>query len=131
MKVLNELINDNETMLRQDYYSFARVLNMFIHYELDNQSLLSYHINSTKRYLSKSDRNYIIESYLLESIQKLNKCESKKECNELLISMKNDFDNMMTNRREKVVLDYFDLGLWLNSKIEGKTMSELVKINEI
>jgi hypothetical protein len=25
----------------------------------------------------------------------------------------------------------FDLGLWLNSKIEGKTMSELVKINEI
>lgn len=125
MKVLNELINDNETMLRQDYYSFARVLNMFIHYELDNQSLLTYHINSTKRHLSKSDRNYMIENYLLESIQKLNKCESKKSKTELLISMRNDFRTMMNNHREKVVLDYFDLGLWLDSKIEGKEMCDL------
>jgi tetratricopeptide (TPR) repeat protein len=125
MKELNELINDNETMLRQDYYSFARVLNMFIHYELDNQSLLTYHINSTKRYLSKSDRNYMIESYLLESIQKLNKCETKKAKTELVIAMKSDFDHMMTNHREKVVLDYFDLGLWLESKIQGKDMCDI------
>lgn len=124
MKVLNELINDNETMLRQDYYSFARVLNMFIHFELDNQSLLSYHINSTKRYLSKSDRNYVIESFLLESIQKLNRCESKKERSELLISMQSEFQNMMQNQREKVILDYFDLGLWLKSKINGSNMCD-------
>lgn len=124
MRVLNELINDNETMLRQDYYSFARVLNMFIHYELENQSLLNYHINSTKRHLSKSDRNYLIESYLLESIQKLNKADSKKAKAELFQSMRADFDTMMTNHREKVVLDYFDLGLWLNSKIEDKSMAQ-------
>jgi hypothetical protein len=126
MKVLNELINDNETMLRQDYYSFARVLNMFIHYELDNQSLLLYHINSTKRYLSKSDRNYLIESFLLEAIQKLNKTESQKERGALLLTMRSEFDEMMTNNREKVILDYFDLGLWLNSKIEGKNMCDCV-----
>ncbi len=125
MKVLNELINDNETMLRQDYYSFARVLNMFIHFELDNQSLLNYHINSTKRHLSKSDRNYMIESYLLESIQKLNRAESKKAKNDLLLTMRSDFDKMMTDHREQVVLDYFDLGLWLNSKIAGKNMVDL------
>lgn len=125
MKVLNELINDNETMLRQDYYSFARVLNMFIHYELDNQSLLTYHINSTKRYLSKSDRNYMIESYLLEGIQKLNKCDSSNDRRDLLLSMRSDFVNMMSNHREKVVLDYFDLGLWLESKIEGKNMCDV------
>jgi hypothetical protein len=124
MKVLNELINDNETMLRQDYYSFARVLNMFIHYELENQSLLTYHINSTKRYLSKSDRNYLIESYLLEAIQKLNKTELQKEKSALLLTMRIEFDEMMTNNREKVILDYFDLGLWLKSKIEEKNMCD-------
>jgi tetratricopeptide (TPR) repeat protein len=123
MKVLNELINDNESMLRQDYYSFARVLNMFIHYELENQSLLTYHINSTKRYLNKSDRNYLIENYLLESIQKLNKCESKKEKSALFMQMRSDFEQMMLDHKEKVVLDYFDLGLWIKSKIANQPMN--------
>jgi uncharacterized protein (UPF0305 family) len=102
---------------------------MFIHYELDNQSLLLYHINSTKRYLSKSDRNYLIESFLLEAIQKLNKIESQKERAAVLITMRSEFDEMMTNNREKVILDYFDLGLWLNSKIEGKNMCDCIENN--
>jgi hypothetical protein len=125
MKVLNELINDNETMLRQDIYSFARVLNMFIHYELDNQSLLTYHINSTKRILSKSDRNYVIESYLIESIQKLNRIQTKSERIEHFQNMKRDIETMMKDHREKVILEYFDLGLWIESKLKGTTMHEL------
>lgn len=125
MKVLNELINDNETMLRQDIYSFARVLNMFIHYELDNQSLLAYHVNSTKRILSKSDRNYVIESYLIESIQKLNRCQTKIERTEHFKSMQKDIQTMMTNHREKVILEYFDLGLWIDAKLKGVTMNDL------
>jgi hypothetical protein len=125
MKVLNELINDNESMLRQDIYSFARVLNMFIHYELDNQSLLTYHINSTKRILSKSDRNYVIESYLIESIQKLNRIQTKSERIEHFQNMKRDIETMMKDHREKVILEYFDLGLWIESKLNGTTMHEL------
>jgi hypothetical protein len=127
MKILNELINDNETMLRQDIYSFARVLNMFIHYELDNQSLLSYHINSTKRILSKSDRNYVIESYLIDSIQKLNRIQNKAERMEHFKTMQLDIERMMKDHREKVILEYFDLSLWIDSKLNATTMNELAK----
>jgi len=125
MKILNALINDNETMLRQDIYSFARVLNMFIQYELDNQSLLSYHINSTKRILSKSDRNCVIESYLIDTIQKLNRLTVRSERIEFFNIMKSDIENMLTNSKEKVILEYFDLILWINAQLERKTMNDL------
>src|SRR5690606_22553203 len=50
---LNRVLNDNEPNLRQDIYSYARLFNLVIHYELGNYDLLEYITKSTSRYLTK------------------------------------------------------------------------------
>jgi tetratricopeptide (TPR) repeat protein len=55
---LNEVLNDNEQNLRQDIYSFARLFNLVIHYELGNYDFLEYVVKSASRYLNKQERNY-------------------------------------------------------------------------
>lgn len=124
MRVLNELTNDNETMLRQDIYSFARVLNMLIHFELENESLLQYNINYSKRILSKEDKNYIIENYLIEAMQKLSRAGFLEQ-SKIFKKMDQEITEMMHNHKEKVILEYFDLERYIQSKLAGKTMYEL------
>ena len=53
LSFLIEVLNDNEQNLRQDIYSFSRILNLIIHFELENYDYLEYVIKSTNRYLSK------------------------------------------------------------------------------
>ncbi len=124
MRVLNELTNDNETMLRQDIYSFARVLNMLIHFELENESLLQYNINYSKRILSKEDKNYLIENYLIEAMQKLSKAGPLEQA-KFFKNMEREIAEMMYNEKEKVILEYFDLERYIQSKLVGKTMYEV------
>ena len=37
---INKVLNDNENTLRQDIYSYARLFNLVIHYELGNHDVL-------------------------------------------------------------------------------------------
>ena len=42
LQYINEVLNDNEQNLRQDIYSFSRLINLLVHYELENYDFLDY-----------------------------------------------------------------------------------------
>ncbi len=50
LQCVNAVLNDNEQNLRQDIYSFTRLFNIVIHYELENYDFLEYVVKSTNRY---------------------------------------------------------------------------------
>ena len=50
---VNLVLNDNEQNLRQDIYSFLRLFNLVLHFELKNYDFLEYVIKSTNRFLNK------------------------------------------------------------------------------
>jgi len=64
---------------------------------------------------------------LIESIQRLNRVQTKSERLEHFQNMKKDIETMMKDHREKVILEYFDLGLWIDAKLNGLTMNEMLK----
>ena len=125
---INKVLNDNEQDLRQDIYSFSRLFNLVIHYELGNVDLLEYIIKSTFRYLSKNEKDYTIENVILKHMKKLSKISGAIEQKDHLRQMKNDLDHIFKNPTERVVLDYFDFNAWVNSKLTEKTFSEAVKL---
>jgi tetratricopeptide (TPR) repeat protein len=43
---LNKVLNDNEPTLRQDIFTYARLFNLVVHYELGNFDLLEYIVRS-------------------------------------------------------------------------------------
>jgi hypothetical protein len=123
---LNEVLNDNEQKLRQDVYSFARIFNLIIHLELENYDFLEYVIKSTNRYLSKHDRDYEIENIVIKHLRKLSKTINSSQRNEVLVKMKQEVAEMMKDQQERVIIDYFHLPAWIDSKLAKKSFSTAI-----
>lgn len=129
LSVLNEILNDNEQKLRQDIYSFARILNLMIHFELENYQLIEYTANSTLRYLKKIDRNYNIEAYFVKQLKKVTKNSDENMIPHFKVFNKG-LEEFLDDSQERVILDYIDVTSWVLSKIEGVSFEEAIKMNQ-
>lgn len=127
LSTLNEVLNDNEQRLRQDIYSFSRIFNLIIHYELENYDFLEYVIKSTNRYLSKHDRDYEIENVVIRHMRKLSKSTNNLQRLEVLEKMKLEVDALMKDQQERVVLEYFHLPAWISSKLSKESFSATIQ----
>lgn len=126
LSVLNEILNDNEQKLRQDIYSFARILNLIVHFELENFQLIEYSANSTLRYLKKIDRNYNIESYFVKQLKKISK-NAYENVEPNFTDLKDGLEEYLKDNKERVILDYIDVVAWAESKVDGISFEEAVK----
>jgi hypothetical protein len=127
LQYLNVVLNDNEQNLRQDIYSFSRIFNLVIHYELENYDFLEYVIKSTNRYLSKQERDYVIEITCIKYIRKLAKTHDSIGKLELFEEMENEVEELLKDENERVILEYFDLPAWIHSKRERIKFDEAVR----
>jgi tetratricopeptide (TPR) repeat protein len=118
LQILNEVLNDNEQRLRQDIYSFARIFNLIIHYELENFDFLEYIVKSTNRYLNKYERDYEIEQCVLKHIRKLAKIISPAQRIEIFEKLKEEVETLMKDPQERVILEYFHLPAWIDSQLK-------------
>lgn len=127
LSYINEVLNDNEQNLRQDIYSFSRLFNLVLHFELENYDFLEYIIKSTNRYLSKQDRDYEVENVCIKHIRKLSKSIHSTERILILEKMKDELEPLLMDRNERVVLEYFNITAWVTSKIYKISFSEAVQ----
>jgi tetratricopeptide (TPR) repeat protein len=127
LSYINIVLNDNEQNLRQDIYSFSRLFNLVLHFEMKNYDFLEYLIKSTNRYLSKQDRNYELENVCIKQIKKLSKTIQSSDRVIILEKMKDDLDELLKDQNEKVILEYFNITAWITSKIYKISFSEAVK----
>ncbi|MCC7331238.1 MAG: hypothetical protein IT232_01410 [Flavobacteriales bacterium] len=116
LKYNNLIINTNESILRQDIITFAKIVNLMIHYELGNFDLLEYTIKSTKRFVNKNQRNFQFETVFLKHIRKVIKLKKPDDFEKLFTSFRNEVNEVLKNHYEKVSLRYFDFPKWLESK---------------
>jgi pentatricopeptide repeat protein len=124
---LNKVLNDNEQHLRQDIYSFSRIFNLIIHYELENYDFLEYMIKSTSRYLNKHEKDYQIEEVFVRNIRKLSKYSIEGKAKDVIEDVNNEISELLKDPNERVILDYFDIENWFKSKIDGISFSEEIK----
>ncbi len=127
LQYLNEVLNDNEQNLRQDIYSFARLFNLVIHYELGNYDFLEYVVKSTNRYLSKHDRDYQIEHTCIKHIRKLAKTHSAVNQLEIFEKMDAEIKELLKNHNERAILEYFNVSAWIYSKLHKISFAEGIR----
>lgn len=124
---INKVLNDNENVLRQDIFSYARIFNLIIHFELRNFDLLEYIIKSTNRYLNKKPQNFEVETILVDYVKRLSKIQGEEGKIVLFKELKEELETIFDNPSNRVVLEYVDFRSWINSKIEGIPFDELVR----
>jgi len=124
---LNDVLNDNEQNLRQDIYSFARLFNLVIHYELGNYDFLEYVVKSTSRYLNKQERNYEIENACIKQIRKLSKTPVEVNRIEIFEKLNQDISRLLKDHNERVALEYFNIEAWVKSKIQKVSFEKVIQ----
>lgn len=123
---LNIICNQNYPDLRQDIQSFARILNLIANFDKGNEDLVAYQVKSLYRFLSKMSE---LEKTQLEIIKFLRNTPKMfpKDINAEFIKLKENLSAIEQRPYEKRPFLYLDIISWLEAKIQGTTIKEIIK----
>jgi len=124
---LNKIINVPGADFREDLHCFARILNLVCHYELGNFDVIKYYIISTYRFLWKKDDLHFFQKYILSFLKTLNTNLSNKDIIDRFQKLKLQLVPLVDSSFEKRAFIYFDIISWLESKIEKRSVQEVIQ----
>ncbi|CAN5316464.1 hypothetical protein BH10BAC1_BH10BAC1_05690 [soil metagenome] len=127
IKWLNKIYNEKEIDLREDIYSFARILILVCHFELGNDYLVESNIRSTYRYFGKKGELSQYQKYILNFLRQLFIDSSDRNLKKQFETLKKQMRSLESSKYERRAFMYFDIISWLESKIENKTVQDIIK----
>ena len=122
---LNRIINW-KVDLRTDLQCYSRLLHLIAHYELGNFDLMEYLIKSVYRFMAKMENLSVVEEEMFRFLRqsfKLSAKNIKPELEKLLQKLQQHEDNRLENR----AFMYLDVISWLESKISGVPVQEVIR----
>lgn len=123
---LNLIINQKNPDYREDIQSFARILNLIAHFELGNRQLVEYQVKSVYRFLAKLEDLHEVQKeifYFLRKTPRMRNDEVKDE----FVRLKDKLVLLEEQRYTRRPFLYLDIISWLESKIENRTVQEVIR----
>lgn len=127
LKLVNQLLNESDDKLRPDIQSYIRILNLAIHFELNNFDVMKYAADRAYRYLRKRKLLHTTERLILKMFQELVKKEGMgvREIKQIFRKYLQRLEEIFQTPYERKSLEYFDSISWIESKIRDKTFEEV------
>ena len=122
---LNRIINW-KVDLRTDLQCYSRLLHLIAHYELGNYELVEYLARSVYRFMAKMEHLSTVEEKILEFLRnsfRIRRSELKDAFRTLLGELKQYENNPLETR----AFSYLDIISWLESKINGQNVGEVIR----
>ncbi len=127
LKKINVILNDKLLDKQEDILSFAQIINLLIHFEMENDQLLTYTIRNTQRFLKNKNRLYTFEAMFLKFLNKANLAENKINQEEIIEDLYTEISKLKNDELQKVAFEYFDFASWAESKIHKKSLQILIQ----
>ena len=124
---LNRIRNENLLNVRPDIESFIRLFYIIAHYEAGSVELLPSLIQSVYRFLIKKERLYKFENHVIEFLRKQQSADSKEKLLNTFKYLKTQLMPLTKDSYEQNAFAFFDYISWLESKIENRPFTEIVK----
>jgi len=124
---LNKIINHTGIDVREDIHAYTRILNLISHYELGNEDLIEYQLKATYRFLLKKGNLQKFHHLILQFLRDLSPDLRGKKLITQFSKLKSELIPLSKNEFEKRAFIYFDIISWLESKIEGKPVEEIIQ----
>lgn len=122
---LNKIINW-KVDLRTDLQCYARLLHLISHYELGNYELLQYLIRSVYRFMAKMQNLSVVEEEIFRFLQQSFKM-NQQQVKESFEQLRDKLIQYEVNPLERRSFMYLDIISWLESKIKGVAVQEVIK----
>lgn len=124
LKYSNKIINDIDFKLRADILSVIRLLNLLIHFELNNDFTLKYLTKNTLNYLKSKKRLYKVEDELIRFM----KHQQKSKIGFLEDDLKQLREQMhfwKSQDFESIPFSKFDFGMWAQARLNKVLICDL------
>ncbi len=125
LRYVNDVLNYRDISIRGDIHSFARLLNLVTHFELGNDELVEYQVRSTYRFLSKMDNLQEVQRYILDFLRRLGRIDPDELPREFM-RLRDKLVTLESNPFEKRAFLYLDIISWLESKIQGRPVQDII-----
>ncbi|MEZ4886340.1 MAG: hypothetical protein R3E32_16510 [Chitinophagales bacterium] len=117
---VNELLGFKELDKESpDIGSFTRILDLLIHFELNNDLLIEYTSRSAYRYLYKHKKLYQVENIVLTFFKHLSKINDVSELQTAFEDLHESLLELKENPYEAGAFSYFHFLDWVEEKMEG------------
>ena len=126
-KWINKLLNDIDISEKEDIFCFAKLLNLIIYIELENDRLIPYALKSAYRYLKSRNRVYKFETIVFKFIRKVLRVKTDKQLDKAYHYLNDELTILKRDDFEKNAFEYFDFQTWAESKITGESFNKLIK----
>ncbi len=124
---LNKILNDTTGRTAEDIQCHSRLLNLIIHFEIMDYDLIEYNLKSTYRFLSKRKQLYEFEKTILKYLTKTFRIKTEQELELLFINLRKELISLSKSSFDRDLIEELNLIEWLESKIENKNFTELLK----
>lgn len=112
---------------RTDLQSFARILNLMIYIDSGELEILDDAVRSTRRFLKDRGRFFNFENHFLKFAKKLTSLYSEEQKKRAYRKLRTQMEEILQDPYESQAKNYIDILTWLDSKLESRSMSDLLK----
>ncbi len=123
---LDEVIKRTGDGLREDLQVFAHILKLIASYEAGQDEDLEKQIRNVYRFLVKMDDLHQVQKEMMVFVRSLGKIYDY-ELKQAFISLRERLKPYENHPFEKRAFLYLDIISWLESKIEGRTVQEIIQ----
>jgi tetratricopeptide (TPR) repeat protein len=123
---LNAILDLNAVDLREDIQNYAHLLSILAHFELGNYQLLEYLIGKVRKLLSKTKELNALQRKTFRFFNNIIR-QPESEHMELFKKFREEIRKIEDDPLSIRDFIYLDVPAWIDSKIEKKSMSEIIK----
>lgn len=127
IKWLNKIISEPDKGLREDLHAFARILRLICYFELGDTEMIEMNLRATYRFLLKKKEFGKYDSYILKFLRDSQNLYTMGEIVSKFISLKSKMLKLEKDRYERRAFNYFDIISYLESKITGRIIEDVIK----
>lgn len=121
LRWLHRITNDSFGQAREDIQSYARILSLVIHFELDNIIVLKYVVDNCRRFLRKKRNLQDFEKTLLRFFARI--CVAGiSDYQSLFVQLNADLFDPENPQMTASNLDYLDLKSWVEQHLPKRKM---------
>lgn len=126
IEYVKKIIDNKNLIMREDLMCFARVLSLIAHYEASLDYQLELQLRSTYKFLIKMNELHEVQREMIKFLKNLGNIYPQ----ELKSEFKKLHERLKTFERhpyEKRAFLYLDVISWLESKIENRSVAEIIQ----
>jgi tetratricopeptide (TPR) repeat protein len=127
LRLLNDIINENEKNFATDVVSFSHILRLIIYIDLGRDELVETMHASVVNQLEKRKRLYKAEEIFLDFVINYVKMDKEQKRRELCDEMAKQFEQLFRDPIEKNAEEYFHFISWFRARAQKRNFAELYR----